>query len=624
MKFLMKMNLLKNLEIGLETVSGRSLFHLFRHFRRRARGSLYIRTGSLNNSYIIIMEAADNDSDEENVSVEAKIEAAQRRFLRQDCCLCRVPWKTLLRQLVYVFRMDLSSNKRIFLRLCGLFHRVVTSVFESSSSPSTCPTNLAFVRGIAGAKFHLLAALLRLNRESDDDFLRLQSRRLFTVVFRCIPCRDSDCERSCLRITHYLVKSLSNASASFDFSVAALEDVINEDVKDGIPKATPSNRHHRLKFSEALVAKSLSHGHRLRTVLAAQTRTEWRKWKDAFSDSSHFLAFWRCFVSVKSNLGIASSRESISTTRDLVVKIFESDTLTSPDIRRLRLEIVNETLCYGSTLALQNDVPDEIASISQLVLKTVASKDVFANMTDEDGLCRSFSFLGEREIGDDDEDAKRQRFRGLSQNVSLIVLKSLAVTLRQATCCSSGSESDSSHASSRGEGLDDREAEAIERGVSRCVDAWKSWLTKTNRVNLVSAFLDCFMDQDDNLIEGLLCLLDVETGLTALTQCRVTPFDAQPIDFFAEFVAKCSWDASLVIDYLLSNETCFLLYFLKFLKFCCKYSSSLAISPPLKEFLLEVNRSLSKLSRQGLFPYDIVPVSRWLQKVAPIKDFNSK
>merc|ERR1711992_347532 len=81
-----------------------------------------------------------------------------------------------------------------------------------------------------------------------------------------------------------------------------------------------------------------------------------------------------------------------------------------------------------------------------------------------------------------------------------------------------------------------------------------------------------------------------------------------------------SRDSSVLLDFLVSNETCFLLYLLRFLKFIVKdwpgFVSSCHIHyDEVIQVLLGLQHSISRLLSKNLFPYNIGPVYRLLDKV---------
>ncbi len=134
--------------------------------------------------------------------------------------------------------------------------------------------------------------------------------------------------------------------------------------------------------------------------------------------------------------------------------------------------------------------------------------------------------------------------------------------------------------------------------------------------------------QDDGLIEALLCLLDTYTGIQFGSYTARLGISAgeeedcldlfNPMEGFDCFLQALANDSSMILDFLLSNETCFLLYFLRFLKYLAKNTSS-SRSHPARERILptlfKVRTSIQKLTNKQLFPYDIAPVLKLLDKL---------
>jgi hypothetical protein len=110
-------------------------------------------------------------------------------------------------------------------------------------------------------------------------------------------------------------------------------------------------------------------------------------------------------------------------------------------------------------------------------------------------------------------------------------------------------------------------------------DNWKKLLS----LNLASVVTSCGQDKDDSM--------DL----------------FNPIDAFEQFVSNIGHDSSVLKDFLLSNESCYLLYFLRMLKYLNKRTTHPARCAILKT-LNKVSVSIKKLTDKNLFPYDINPV----------------
>ena len=206
----------------------------------------------------------------------------------------------------------------------------------------------------------------------------------------------------------------------------------------------------------------------------------------------------------------------------------------------------------------------------------------------------------------------------------------MALLVREAQSCSSSDESDSS-LSSRGSSSiaeEDTEMKMIEKNVVEILVKLKIWINDTlglpSSNSLNSGIVTLFNDQDDAMIEALLCLLDTHSGLQfGSYSSRIIDNNQEelnfesmdffnPIDAFEEFLNGISHDSSVLLDFLVSNETCFLLYFLRILKYLNKVRSANTL---VLTTLKKVQLSIKKLTNKSLFPYDIRPVLKQLEKL---------
>ena len=100
-----------------------------------------------------------------------------------------------------------------------------------------------------------------------------------------------------------------------------------------------------------------------------------------------------------------------------------------------------------------------------------------------------------------------------------------------------------------------------------------------------------------------------------------------PVDGFDCLMLNISYDHSVILDFLLSNETCFLLYFLRMLKYFHKNMMSWNTHPSSherQEVLRKTWNSIKKLTNKSLFPYDISPVLKLLDKIISFFDNSEK
>merc|ERR1712179_444783 len=167
--------------------------------------------------------------------------------------------------------------------------------------------------------------------------------------------------------------------------------------------------------------------------------------------------------------------------------------------------------------------------------------------------------------------------KGLVQKMVLIVLKCVALTTREARVESSSGESDSSASSRESISSGGSDMIIIERtmsGMYKVLDVWiKDILPVLPDQSLQESLLHLLQEQDDVLIEGLLCLLDTHMAL-------YVPGKKDPEPDWAGFIATCD----------------------------CKYTEAVQI-------LLDLKQSIARLLSKSLFPYNIGPVYRLLEKV---------
>ncbi|XP_036146626.1 LOW QUALITY PROTEIN: protein lines [Monomorium pharaonis] len=315
-----------------------------------------------------------------------------------------------------------------------------------------------------------------------------------------------------------------------------------------------------------------------------------------------FLHVWETIISVKANLSVIDTKSFYSELNSLVLLLNAN---VPGVIWRHLLGLFNEVLCYGSTLALQDVLPDEPCSLAHLIVRAVKDWRVLDSLPYRHGSGR---FGGGEGEGD----------RPLLQKMVLLVLKSVAVTVRETR-----SDSSDSSLGSEIEDLDEdmavieRSIREVLRQLDQCV---KALMPFHPEMPLSQWVVQMFHDQDDFLIEGMVCCLDVAVGLFY----RGPPQNdlgqmLSPTLTFVQFIRGVSYDTELLLDLLISNETCFLLYLLRFLKYirrnwfefvrCCGRDLDDTM-----RVLITLRLTLERLVSKNLFPYNIAPVHRLLEK----------
>ena len=528
-------------------------------------------------------------------------------------CSCHVDIKVFFKivtESLHSLTTDDPNVEKSLLSLSILNHLIRSVFFKPSEKGSTdcCRNNVQILQILRKTKFSLLPILLQVCELHPSSVISHQSLRLFLNILRFLPCQETSelsCESCCQQITFYFVRNVLSKPENFHI----LREILNE--SDSQPRLRTKNACKNTIRSRVIYPSI--HDENMRKNLVSQIKSEWKKWtanKDL--ENPDLLKLWRKLVSIKSNLGVNSCNESIISSSSLVKDVCRAK--TCDNIWLMKVGILNEVLCYGSTLSLQSDVPDELCHIAQEIIK-----EMVQDKMNLDCVTSKVFFLGD--MTEETHETEQHLDRGSVQAFSLLVLKSIALVIRQATSCSSGEESDGSHCS-RGS-LCDLESDMIEKNMTKALESWINWLKLTvgrsdpdlsAEDSFMEIFMSVFMEQDDVLIEALLCLLDIYVGMNALNNSgSEEECDFQPILLFECFMDKCGWDASVLVDYLLSNETCFLLYLLRFLKFLAKQSSFK--SNQLGKLLQEMQCSLQKLSKGGLFPYDVKPILSLLSKI---------
>lgn len=220
-----------------------------------------------------------------------------------------------------------------------------------------------------------------------------------------------------------------------------------------------------------------------------------------------FLSLWQSTISVKANVSVLDSKPFYSRMEALLPIMTPS---LDPIIWREMINLFNEVLCYGSTLALQDFLPDEPCNLAHLVIRHVRVERLLDRAPFQSG----------RHSASD---------RSLMQKLVLLVLKAVAVTVKETRSESSSLESESNSESGHPDPLRSEDSEDLHadmtvilrsiKQVFRVVDLRiKTWLPFHPETALSEWMVKMFNDQDDALIETMLCCLDINNGL--YSNCR--------------------------------------------------------------------------------------------------------
>lgn len=341
-----------------------------------------------------------------------------------------------------------------------------------------------------------------------------------------------------------------------------------------------------------------------------------------------FLNLWESTISVKANLSIIDIKPFYAHLETFVGMLNNN---LPPIIWKQLLSLFNEVLCYGSTLALQDMLPEDTCQLAHLIVRYVKDFRLLDCLPYRrcDGYTVN-SFVGTiPSIQPDQSNIDKT----LLQKMTLLVLKSVAITIKE-------TRSDSSDSSVGSEDYDfSHDMQLIARSIRDVLKKVDIFLKASLEFHPETPFskilIRLFSDQDDYMIESMVCTLDIITGIS-YQNVLAPDFLAMlnPVHSFIEFLKIVSHDSDVLLDYLVSNETCFLLYLLRFLKYTKKnwdsfvhscYEGGASRTNELDNtmtVLIRLKMQINRLVSRGLFPYNIDPVFRLLGTCENLYDGN--
>lgn len=357
-----------------------------------------------------------------------------------------------------------------------------------------------------------------------------------------------------------------------------------------------------------------------------------------------FLQLWENIISVKTNLSIVDILPFYSQL-DTFEELLHQNNFSSCTVYKQMLSLFNEALCYGSTLALQDSSPEKLCLLAQQVVKHVVNHRLLDNLPRRQpencvgllgfkGMNRDYTpgeiaDLTFPQIGDPGE-LDIEMDKTILQKMFLLVLKSVAVAVKEIRSDSSDSSIDSQDNDA------DQEMRVIERSMRNALRKLENFIKNTLQFHPDSHFskilIHLLNDQDDYLIEAMVCALDV----THVFSFRNNSFPQlvtmlNPVYTFLEFLNTISNDYQIVLEFLVSNETCFLLYLLRFLRFirsnwsmfinsCQTFESNASSNENGNNtldramgVLINLRFQINRLVSRNLFPYDISPIVRLIE-----------
>ncbi|ROT64797.1 protein lines [Penaeus vannamei] len=336
-----------------------------------------------------------------------------------------------------------------------------------------------------------------------------------------------------------------------------------------------------------------------------------------------FLTLWESLISVKANLSVTDTKEFYSGLERLMTPLTRH---THTIVWRKVLDLYNEVLCYGSTLALQDVLAEEPCNLAHLLIRAVKDRR-FLECVPCGGSAGNRSQPSQSSSMDIGAGPSSGTVNGMDQGdrtilhkVVLVVLKAIAVTVKE-TRCDSSSENSSRSGGSGSEDVDMAIIERSLREVVRKVDHFvKSKLPYHPEAPMAEWMVRLFADQDDWLVESMVCGLDIFTGLgIRIRQQPELHACVNPHTTFLVFLETIYLEHDVLLDLLVSNETSFLLYLLRYLKFIRRSWQEFAshCGHRLEEVmtvLIRLRFAIDRLVSKNLFPYNISPVLKLLQK----------
>lgn len=423
-----------------------------------------------------------------------------------------------------------------------------------------------------------------------------------------------------------------------------------------------------------------------RMIAVVHRLHEHNELRNAESTIITFLTLWERIISIQANLSVDSTLPFHEELSLVMKKLLIEITLPTAIYKQL-LTLLNESLCYGTTLALQSDLPIENNTLANDIFNKVKNQQIFASMpvvagstqrstenvtytvrrrTTSPSSVAQTTHPGAALSSQSIEDQPKSMNRTLHQKLVLLILKSIAVTVKVLRNDDSSDSSMDGYSSSNSNDLEAyQEALQIERATRDVLKKLKRFMrTSLNHhpeTHFSKMLILLFSDQDEYLIESMLCTLDITTvflarqpnsdqhGTTVSTppreQLTALLGILSPVYAFLEFLRLIECKVEFLLDLLVSSETCFLLYLLRFLKYVRKDWSSfcekchnwptisgaatdrpnhidsgngrdaeLPVLDRTVSILIELRKLIERLVLQDLFPYNITPVIQLLRQ----------
>ncbi|KAK7604393.1 hypothetical protein V9T40_005579 [Parthenolecanium corni] len=491
--------------------------------------------------------------------VEPELKVFQDHLLTN--CLCKLPPTVSPDSLLRFSSVRGDTSVDQLLTQISCVELICAKSLKQSANPYRCRTLVDLRSDIVRRQSDIADFLISL-ADDDDQYVRYAAARTLTIYFIILRTRLN---RSWMR---KLVDWLTNRAPPHrmlfaldvlkrlvewsDFEEHVLEDCFPED-------EIPAPDCHMLSMHAERADSSDVKCVCVETLapkwprVVTQFATLIREQSDGYRTCTlTFLSLWEAIVSVKANLSIVDTKPFYGSL-DASVSLLSSN--VPPLVWKHVLSLFNEVLCYGSTLALQHDLAGEPCTLAHVIVRQVKDR-------------RLLRIVPHISAGGGFGSTSNEGDKMLLKRMVLLVLKAVAVTIKEAKYDSS---SDSSVGSEHED--EDRDMDMISRSIHDVLKKLDAFVKENEdfhpSTRLASWIVRLFVDQDDYLVESMVCCVDVARVLCYRNSSLLPELrkDLNPSETFLTFLNATSFNVDLMVDYLKSNETCFLLYILNFLKY---------------------------------------------------------
>lgn len=476
-------------------------------------------------------------------------------------CLCKLPPTVSPDSLLRFSSVRGDTSVDQLLTQISCVELICAKSLKQSANPYRCRTLVDLRSDIVRRQSDIADFLISL-ADDDDQYVRYAAARTLTIYFIILRTRlnrtwmrklvDWLTNRAPPHRMLFALDVLKRLVEWSDFEEHVLEDCFPED-------EIPAPDCHMLSMHAERADSSDVKCVCVETLapkwprVVTQFATLIREQSDGYRTCTlTFLSLWEAIVSVKANLSIVDTKPFYGSL-DASVSLLSSN--VPPLVWKHVLSLFNEVLCYGSTLALQHDLAGEPCTLAHVIVRQVKDR-------------RLLRIVPHISAGGGFGSTSNEGDKMLLKRMVLLVLKAVAVTIKEAKYDSS---SDSSVGSEHED--EDRDMDMISRSIHDVLKKLDAFVKENEdfhpSTRLASWIVRLFVDQDDYLVESMVCCVDVARVLCYRNSSLLPELrkDLNPSETFLTFLNATSFNVDLMVDYLKSNETCFLLYILNFLKY---------------------------------------------------------